>query len=371
MKILHLADLHIGKMLYGYSLIEDQRFLFEQIYTLIASEQIQVVMIAGDVYDRAVPGLEAVNLLNEFLDHLINVSQVTVLLISGNHDSSARLNFGSSILEKKGLYIATEIKQQLKPIVLQDEYGPVNFYLLPYFKRSDLKEVLNIEERGISLDALLTQYMLAQPIDPTQRNLLMTHTTCIAHDHEEVGGIECVSSRAFSQFDYTALGHLHGCHRVNASNIYYAGSPLKYSIDEVHQKKGLVMICLQDKGFVQVEILPVHVKREVEVLEDTLEHLLQMPKNDHYVFLKLKDKTMQLNAADRAREVFDHLLGLTYTQLEMSGQSKLRHDLKTLSVLQPLELFASFYEDMTQQKLPERTAALFHQYFKEAEQNEN
>lgn len=372
MKLLHLADLHIGKMLYGYSLIEDQKFLFEGIYQTITKENIDVVMIAGDVYDRAVPSVEAVNLLNDFLDHLINECQVKVLLISGNHDSASRLNFGSSILEKRGLYIVTEIKETLPKVTFEDESGEVNFYMLPFFTRSELKALLGVDERNVSMDELLKMYMAKQSIDYSARNVLIGHLTCIGGmGVEDVAGLEWVSPQCFDGFDYVALGHLHACHRVNQKEIYYAGSPLRFSIDEAKQKKGVLLIDLMDKSMLRVETLPVTYKRDLIVKEGYLNDLLQEEKNDQYVFLTLLDETLQVNAADRAREVYSHLLGLSYKKLNSLPKSHLHHELKRLATLSPLALFTSFYEELTDQKINDDVIDIFNQYFDKEGSNEN
>lgn len=372
MKLLHLADLHIGKMLYGYSLIEDQKYLFEKIYQVITKENIDVVVIAGDVYDRAVPSGEAVALLDEFLNHLIFENKVKVLLISGNHDSAERLQFASSLLRRQGLYIVAKVEEVMTPVVLEDEEGEVNFYLLPYFRKSDLKEVLGIEGYQYSLDELLEAYLAKQPIDEEARNVLVTHTTCIGGGmNEDVGGVEWVSGAAFSRFDYVALGHLHGCHRVDGNQIYYAGSPLKLSVDEASQKKGLVIVNLQQKGFRQVEILPFKPLHDVVVYQDTLENLLKYPQTDDYVFLNLLDHSPQLNAADRAKDVFSHLLGLTYPKLIQTSTSSGKKDFKEIQKMQPLDLFGAFYEEMTEEKMKDTVIDLFKQYFKEDLGHEN
>lgn len=372
MKLLHLADLHIGKMLYGYSLIDDQQYLFESIYETIHKEAIDLVMIAGDVYDRAIPSVEAVNLLNEFLERLVNECQVKVLLISGNHDSASRLNFGSGILEKKGLHIVTEITEQLKKVTYQDDEGDVNFYMLPYFTKSELKAVLDIEDKHISLDGLMKEYMARQGFDFSQRNVLVGHLTCIGGmGVDDVAGLEWVSPQCFDGLDYVALGHLHACHRVNQKEIYYAGSPLRLSIDEAKQKKGLMMIDLRDKGMVRVETLPIVAKRDLIVKEGYLNDLLAEPKNDEYVFLTLLDETLQVNAADRARDVYSHLLGLSYKKLNALPKSKLHHELKHMATLSPLALFTSFYEELMDTPMSEETKILFKQYFEKEDTNEN
>lgn len=372
MKILHLADLHIGKMLYGYSLIEDQKYLFDCIYQVVSKENIDVVVIAGDVYDRAVPSGEAVALLDDFLNHLIFDNKVKVLLISGNHDSAERLQFASSLLARQGLYIVAKVEAVMEPIVLNDEEGAVNFYLLPYFRKTDLKEVLGLEGYQWTLDELLEKYLANQKIDEEARNVLVTHTTCIGGGmNEDVGGVEWVSGASFASFDYVALGHLHGCHRVNGNQIYYAGSPLKLSVDEASQKKGLVIVNLQQKGFRQVEIIPFKPLRDVVVYQDEFANLLNYPKTDDYVFLNLLDHSPQLNAADRAKDVFSHLLGLTYPHLIQSNMSTGKKDLKEIQKMQPLDLFGAFYEEMTEKKMDDTTKALFKQYFKEGHEHEN
>lgn len=373
MKLLHLADLHIGKMLYGYSLIEDQKAVFLEVYRFIEEEKIDVVLLAGDIYDRAVPSVEAVNLLNEFLDYLINESKVKVLMISGNHDSSARLNFTSTILEKRGLYIVSCVTPTIKVVDFQDDYGPVHFYLLPFFKKTDLKEILGIEDRNISLNELLKQYLDKQEINTNERNVLVTHTTCISQELQEgeIGTIEWVSPDLFKDFDFVALGHLHGYHQVSKAHIYYAGSPLRLSIDEVGQKKGFLLAEIKDKGFMQVERVDIPWLRELVIIEDTLENLLKSPGCNDYVFVKLLDATPQLNAADRLRDIYPYFLGLTYSQLEKLNSHHLTHEIKTLSELSPFELFTSFYEEMTGTTLTSVHHQLFETYFKGDNSDEN
>lgn len=373
MKILHLADLHIGKMLYGYSLIEDQRFLFSKIYTLIEKESIDAVIIAGDVYDRAVPSTEAVLLLDDFLDHLINEAKVKVLLVAGNHDSAARLNFGSRILEKRGLYIASSLPKQMAPIVLEDAYGPIYFYLLPFFRKADLKTLLEIEDKNVSLDDLLIQYLSSCHLDASKRNVLVSHATCLDAGNEEVeiGGVEWVGTKAFSAFDYVALGHLHNLHQVGHQSIYYAGSPLKYSVDKKQQAKALLIVELKEKGLVNVKTVAIKPLHEVVLIEDELENVLRMPVCDDYVFLNLLDSSIQVNAADRARTVFQNLLGLTYQHLETQKSSRLHHELKSLSQLSPLDLFEAFYEEMTEKPISENVKRIFQTYYKEDKAHED
>lgn len=371
MKLLHLADLHIGKMLYGYSLIDDQRYLFESIYETIQQEGIDVVILAGDIYDRALPSVEAVNLLDEFLEHLINECQVKVLLISGNHDSASRLNFGSRILEKRGLYIVSQVKEELSKVTFEDDYGKVNFYLLPYCTRQGLKEVLGIDERKISLDELLKIYFKQQDFNFQERNVMVAHLTCIGRMTEEVGGLEWVSPECFEGFDYVALGHLHACHRVNQKDIYYAGSPLRFSVDEAYQKKGIMMVELADKGMVRVETIPLVPRRDLVVKEGYLQDLLQDKEDEHYVFLNLLDETLQVNAADRAREVYPYLLGLSYQKLNAMPHSHLQHELHELSTKSPLALFTSFYEAMTEKEISQEVVDIFNRYYQKEGEHEN
>lgn len=347
MRFLHLADLHLGKMLYGYSLIEDQRYFLDRLLEGLSEHQIDAVILAGDIYDRAIPSQEAVDLFDDFVDRLINDKHCPIFCISGNHDSASRLNFASGILRKRQFYIETHLYPKLQPITIQDDIGELDVYLLPFFKRSDLRTILNDDDQ-LSNAELFHLYMQQQDIDPNRRNLLVAHGFVQngANDPKaEVGGVEWLDSQDLACFDYVALGHLHQTRKV-CEGVYYGGSPLVYALDEEKQHKALLIVDMQEE--VKVEEWVIAPLRKVYALENTLAYFLKQPINEDYVFLYLTDDRMHANAASQARLVYPHLLGLTYTFSLRQATHHLPLEKKEAHSLG--DLFQLFYEEMNEEK---------------------
>ncbi len=347
MRLLHLGDLHIGKQFYGYSLVEDQKYFFDQILNQIPEKKIEGVILAGDIYDRAIPSQEAVDLFDYFLDELINTHHLPVFCISGNHDSANRLHFASGILKKHGLHIETNLQEKLRFVSIEDEYGPLNIYFLPFFKQSSLRNLLETENKD-TLETLFHTYMAMQSIDEKKRNLIIGHgfvTGGRVEDETSVGGLEWMSAHDFEKFDYVALGHIHQTKKVMGENMYYAGSPLVYSLDELGQYKALLIVELKEKGHVEVEHWQIEPLRKVLKVEGYLDDLRKMEPCHDYVFVYLKDENMKSMAANILRVVYPNLLGLTYN---FNLNQEQYHLPEYVAYQQTdLDLFKDFYREMT------------------------
>lgn len=278
MKFLHTADLHIGKKLFEQSLLEEQRHILDEIYRVALEEKVDAMVIAGDVYDRAVPSAEAVSLLDDFLTRLIG-EKIPVLMISGNHDSPERVAFADRILEKQGLYIAGEYEQPPKTVVLEDEYGPVSFVLLPFVKNA----VVGAENAADTVERILSATPMTMSLN--QRYVLVTHFFVAgmsgeqpelsdSEDRGTVGGLDAVPSSLFQSFSYAALGHIHKPQHMGGRKVYYAGSPLKYSFSEWKTEKSVNLVELGEKQKVTVRRVPLKPLHDLRCLKGRLEDLM-------------------------------------------------------------------------------------------------
>ena len=356
MKFLHLCDLHIGKSVNGFSMLDEQRNAFGQILKILQAEKADAVVIAGDVYDRAVPGVEAVRLFDDFLTGLSDAG-LPVLLISGNHDSPERLSYASRLLSDKRIHLRGVFDGTFRPVTLADEYGPVNFWLLPFIKPSSVRGFfpdLAIE----SYDDALSAVLQVAEIDYSLRNVLVSHqffvrqgVTPLRSESElnPVGGLDALSAELISRFDYAALGHLHGAQTVGSENIRYAGSPVKYSLSEWRQKKSVGMVELRDKGSLNVKNLPltpIHDMREIKGALTSLvsEEVSSLADKDDYLRVILTDEEELIDPMGRLRSVYPNVMALDFensrTCIDLSGISGGTDEVETLS---PYDLFSEFF----------------------------
>ena len=255
MKFIHLSDLHLGKRVYDFNLTEDQKYILKEILKVIDTENPDAVLIAGDIYDKSVPSTEAVELLDEFL-YQLSGRDLQVFLISGNHDSPERLAFASRLISRTGIHLSPVYNGAVEPIVLTDEFGPVNVYLLPFVKPVHVRRFFPDATIESYNDALRTA-VEALDIDRSERNILVTHqfvTGAIRSDSEEisVGGTDNVDAAVFDGFDYVALGHIHGPQNIGSERIRYCGTPLKYSFSEAKHQKSVTVIDIADKESISV-----------------------------------------------------------------------------------------------------------------------
>lgn len=368
MKIFHLSDLHIGKQLHYYNLKENQQAILHQIVERAQEYAPDAILICGDIFDKSVPSAEAYTLFDEFLNELSEyVPETPVLMIAGNHDNAQRLNYASSFLEKHHIYVAVLPPQQenehLKKIELQDEWGTVNFYLLPFLKPGYVRHLF---EEGVVIDyeSAVREILAREKIDDTQRNVLLSHQfytnggtkpeLCESETAVlSIGGLDNIDVSVIERFDYAALGHIHGAQMVKSPHIRYCGTPLKYSVSEEHHKKSITMVTLGKKGEEPViETIPLIPIQEVRREKGTLKEILQkaIPENCHdFVSITMTDEKEPYNAKEQLEEVYDHILEL---RIENSRTRELMEGKDELDIrLQPMEIFRSFYEEMNQQTM--------------------
>ena len=371
MKFLHLGDLHIGKILHGRSLIEDQAFMLKKVVEFIGDQNIELVIIAGDLYDRLIPTVEAVELLNDFLNLLINEKQVKVFIISGNHDSVERLNFASSILKSSGLIIESVVNKKMSSYCLEDQYGKIYFHLVPFFKPSKIRQLFNDDSLKTYEDAFkcFMEYNQDQ-LSNDARHVLVTHQFFVGFNQVvksesetilSVGGSEMISSKIVESFDYVALGHLHAPQSVGIPTIRYSGSLLKYSFDEAKQSKSFCVVEMCEKGVVKIDLKTIKPLRDVRVLEGCLEDLLKV-ENDFktdYVALLLKDQTMIINAMDKVRLVYPNALQITYEFYKDKIENQDSIDFIENRNMSEEELFIHFYHQVVGLELVDEKLELF------------
>ena len=361
MKFIHLSDLHLGKRVNGFSMIEDQRFILKQILELVAEEAPQAVLIAGDVYDKSVPSEEAVELFDGFLNKLTELCQ-RVFILAGNHDSAERLAFGGSLFGKSGVHVSPVYHGEIEPVVLEDEFGPVSVWMLPFIKPAHIRRYWSDADVKTTDDAV--KYALsACAVDQTVRNVLLAHqfvAGSVRCDSEElaVGGTDSVEVSAFDGFDYVALGHLHGPQKVGSETVRYAGSPLKYSFSEVRQNKTVAVVELKEKGDVSVRLLPLTPMRDLVELRGTYDHLILREVYEasghqmDYVHITLTDETDIPHAAARLRVIYPYLMKLVYDNQRTRSAGVIQEP-EALETLSPMELFAAFYQKQNNADLGE------------------
>jgi exonuclease SbcD len=372
MKFFHTADWHLGKLVQGVYMTEDQQYVLEQLIEAIVEEKPDAIIIAGDLYDRSIPPTEAVHLLNETFEKIVLDLQTPILAIAGNHDSPSRLHFGSKIMQKNGLHIVGQFKKNPEPIILEDEFGEIHFHLIPYCEPSVVRNELENEEIRTHDDAMKAIVEeITEQMDSTARHVVVSHSfvTPLGRAEENtseserplsIGGSEYVNANHFLPFHYTALGHLHQAHYVEDEKIRYAGSILKYSISEEKHKKGFYIVDLDDEGKVEVEKRLLAPKRDMRTVEATLEELYTHPESDDYVFVKLLDETPVLSPMEKVKSVYKNAMHVERKQFTVSLDGE-RTDVKR-SKMSDVELFQSFYKEVKGSE-PEEEAELI---FKEA-----
>lgn len=352
MKLIHLSDLHLGKRVNEFSMIDDQRHVLDQILRVIDAERPDAVLIAGDVYDKPVPTAEAVALLDWFLVELSG-RQLQVFVISGNHDSAERMAFGGRLMEQSGVHLAPVYDGTVARWTLTDEHGPVHLYLLPFVKPVHVRRCFPEREIETYTDAVAAA-VEAMDVDPAARNVLVTHqfvTGAARCESEEVsvGGADNVDASVFDGFDYVALGHLHGPQTVGRETVRYCGTPLKYSFSEVHHKKSVTVVELGEKGTVTVRTVPLTPRRDLVELRGAYEEVTRRDfyegngYQDSYVHITLTDEEDVPDALGKLRLIYPYLMKLDYgnQRTHAAGVGDEGGDLQRKS---PMELLEEFYE---------------------------
>lgn len=364
MKIFHMGDWHIGKLVNGFYMTEDQEFIIEKIYEAIKKEKPDVVVIAGDLYDRSVPPVHAVELLNKTMKKIVKDLNTKVIALAGNHDSNERVEFASSLLCDSGLYIVGNLKRKIDKIVLEDEYGKVNFYPIPYADVPvvrDLFEDENIKTHDLAMQKIISEIL--NDFNEDERNIAVAHgyVTQMKEDNFEaleesdsekplsIGGTEYINSKHFEKFNYTALGHLHGPQKVGSDKIRYSGSLMKYSFSEVNQKKGITIVDIDENGDVDIEIYNLKPRRDFRVKTGTLEEIIKGFDNssenyEDYIKVILKDKGELLDPMAKLRSIYPNVMELT--REERVSRNSSRNVATNIKEKSKITLFKNFYEDI-------------------------
>lgn len=374
MKLFHTADWHLGKLVHGVYMTEDQRYVLEQFIAAVQEEKPDAVIIAGDLYDRAIPPTEAVELLDEVLERIVIDLETPVIAIAGNHDSPDRISFGTRMMESRSLYLTGQLRSELKPVVLSDEHGEVHFHLIPYADPAVVRHVLEDEAIRTHDDAMraITGKLDAQ-LDPEARHVFVGHAfvtpTGEAADNTSeserpltIGGAEHVRAAYFKSFHYSAFGHLHQAHYVLDETIRYAGSPLKYSISEEKHNKGFFVVELDSKGAVSIEKREFFPKRDMRRVEVTLEELDTHTVNEDYVYVTLISDHPVLFPMEKVRAVYPnamHVERRNRETLKAEGVTEAAAAGMRRSETDPVLLFASFYQEVKGQPLTDEKKALF------------
>ena len=367
MKFFHLSDLHIGLKLMNRDLREDQEYILSKIVETAAVEKPDAVVIAGDIYDKAVPSAEAVEVFDQFLEKLTEaVPDAVVMMISGNHDSAPRIDCFRKVLSRQNVYMVgqpprTET-EYIEKVVLHDAYGAVNFYLLPFVKPSMVKQVVGVDENGNNLSYNETIHRLVgrERINPDERNVLVSHQFYLpagknAEDVERmdsemrtVGNIDEVSADVLAKFDYAALGHIHKPMKVGSEFYRYCGTPLACSVSEAQQQKGIIMVEMGVKGEVKTTVLPLEPLRQVKIVKGNLEEVLKESCQD-YVTVILMDKADLdvIDMQERIRLAFPNLLEIRRENQRKAGYSR---TLQTEELLDPYELCCSFLKELDEEE---------------------
>lgn len=359
---MHLADLHLGKRVNGFSMMEDQEYLLNRILEIMEEEQPDGLLIAGDVYDKTIPPAEAVRLMDDFLT-AVAAKHVPVFLISGNHDSAERVAFGHQLMQGSGIWISPVYDGTIRHHTLEDRWGEVNIYLIPFLRPSVVRSFFPDVEIEDYTDALRTIIEDLQ-VDTSRRNVVLAHQFVTAAgalpetcDSEQlsVGGLDRVDGSVFSPFDYTALGHLHGPQRVGSETIRYAGSPLKYSFSELHQKKSVTVAELRAKGETEIRQIPLQPRREMIELRGTFEEILEEARKKgelqtDYYHMILTDETDVMDALSRLREYYPNIMLLDYDNRRTRSQKEVEQ-LDRVEERTPGELFAALYEQQNGQEM--------------------
>lgn len=359
MKLLHISDLHIGKKVLEFSMLEDQKYILGEITDICRAELPDAVIIAGDIYDKSVPGADAVTLFDSFITELSDICK-NVFIISGNHDSGERLAFASKLIRRSGVYFSTVYSGKIEPVRLCDEYGPIDFYLIPFVKPPMVRRFFENDDICSYNDAVKA-IIDSLTLDMSARNVAVAHQFIFGAERSEseepttVGGIEDVDASLFEKFDYTALGHIHRPQFVQFENIRYSGTPLKYSASEAGHTKSVCIVELAEKGSVSIRLIPLVPLRDMRILRGSYDELMS-PKSyagtntEDYIHVVLTDESEIPNALGKLRSVYPNIMSFRYDCLRLSCGT----DADTISAdpeMSPADLFAKLYESQNNVKM--------------------
>lgn len=358
MKLVHLSDLHLGKRVNEFSMIEDQKYILTKIINIIDEENPDGVLIAGDVYDRSVPSEEAMILWDDFLNR-ISARKIPVFAISGNHDSAIRLAEHGKLIENAGIYLSPAYDGMVQPITMDDENGKMNIYMLPYIKPVTVKQYFPDEKIEDYTDACRVAINHME-VNTAERNVLIAHqfvlgaSICDSEEHS-IGGLDSVSASVFDDFDYVALGHLHGKQYIGRETVRYSGTPLKYSFSEKNHHKSVTIVDLGQKGDVQIREVPLIANRDLREIKGTYDEVTNK-KNyegtavDDYIHVILTDEEDIPDAIGKLRVIYKNIMKLSYDN-KRTRENKVISGVEDVEKKSQIELFDEFYEKQNNQKM--------------------
>lgn len=383
MKFFHLSDLHIGKQLHRYNLKEDQQVILKEVITYAKELRPDAIVIAGDIYDKSVPSAEAVNVFDEFLTDLSEITpEIPILIISGNHDSPDRLKYASEILKRHHIYLAGNVperpEEHIEKVTLHDAYGEVDFYLLPFMKTAYVKNIF-VDGTPETYSDAVKEIIKREKIDyKDKRNVLVSHQFYVGEKAESpetcdsevfsVGGIDNVDIGSVKEFDYVALGHLHGAQCIGKPEIRYCGTLLKYSVSESTQNKSLTVVTLKAKGEKpEIENYPLHPLRDVRKKKGTLDEIIkeaQETEKDDYISITLTDEIDPYKPKEQLERIFSHILEIRVDN--QRTRTKLKEMDEELVMKDPFTSFAEFYKEMQGREMNGKEETIMKEIFDKA-----
>ena len=365
MKLIHLSDLHIGKRVNEFSMIEDQKYILKVILNIIDDEKPDGVLIAGDVYDKSVPSAEAVQLLDDFLCRLAE-RKLPTYIISGNHDSAERLSFGGRLMDMSGIHLSPVYNGKVEPFTLTDEYGKVNIYMLPFVKPVNVRRFFPDSEIESYTDAIKIA-VDSMNVDEKERNIIVTHqfvTGASRSESEEisVGGSDNVDASVFDAFDYVALGHIHGPQKIGRESVRYCGTPLKYSFSEANHKKSVTVVEMGEKGKIEIRTVPLVPKHDLREIKGKYEEILlkenyEGTNTEDYIHITLTDEEDIADVMNILRIIYPNIMKLDYDN-KRTRSNQAVGKAEGVENKSPLTLFSEFYYDRNGQTMSEEQTAI-------------
>lgn len=356
MKLLHTSDLHIGKRVNEFSMIEDQEYILKEMLKIVDEHKPDGFIIAGDIYDKSIPGVEAVSLFDWFLTEL-HVRNMAVFIVSGNHDSSERIDFGGRIMEDNNIYIAGAYNGKLQKVTIHDEFGPINIYLMPFIKPATIRRFypdINIETYEEAVEAIIDNC----DINVLERNILVAHQFITSAGKEperseseliSLGGLDNIDSSVFDSFDYVALGHIHGPQRIGRDTVRYAGSPLKYSFSEARHNKSVTMVDMREKGrvdFDKLSLIPLRDMREIKgPIEMLMDPTIYSQANTlDYIHATITNEEEIYDGIGILRSVYPNIMRLEFENSRTAFNNSAKMAALDVEQKSSMELFEEFYE---------------------------
>lgn len=381
MRILHTADWHLGKIINGVHMTDDQEYVLEQFFDIIETHSPDVVIVAGDIYDRSIPPKEAVELLDRIFSRLINTFKIPILVTSGNHDSPDRLNFGSQLFRHNQLYIESKFKLPVEQLTIKDKAGPVHFHLLPYFEPANVKAYfpnIKIESHQEAMEIVINT--ITDKMRPNERHVCIAHAFIaggMESDSEDrlsmIGGSPYIDVNLFEDFDYVALGHLHQPQTIKSDRVQYSGSILKYSFSEYRQKKSVTIVDLDEQGKIDYQRIPLKPTRDLRIIEGYFDQILNSEMHeasDDYLHIQLLDDGQILDAVSQLRKKFPNILRLERKIKQSERNLDQLKELEQRQTLSTVELFETFYEEMTDEELSDDRRTVINQIVDQVNQKE-